>query len=121
MIAYPYAPTDYVLCSCCGAYVENTPQHNVSLHGDAGDSYPHDDGYGECTSCGGDPSVPYSDDITEAQLRRRMGWGMTCFVDARIARLRETMNPANVARLDTMEYSGQVAIVLRMVERGIIT
>jgi hypothetical protein len=69
MIAYPYTPVAFVTCSCCGAFVENTPEHNVSLHAPDGDPYPHDDGVGECVSCGGDPTIPFTED--EELFRKR--------------------------------------------------
>jgi len=50
VIKYPYEPTDHVICSCCGALVENVPGKNVSLHQDDGSPYPNDDGYGMCVT-----------------------------------------------------------------------
>jgi hypothetical protein len=119
MIAYPYEPTDVVKCGCCGAYVENTPAHNVALHQPEGSPYPNDDGFGMCKDCGGDPAVSL-DDLSEEKVRKRLGWGACCFYDARIELVLENLNERNRAKFAALDYAGKVAIVSRMLEEGII-
>jgi hypothetical protein len=122
MIHYPYAHRDLVICACCGRYVENTPEHNVSLHGEDGSPYPCDDGYGECIPCGGDPHMGVPDDWpSEAQTRRKLGWGMSCFVDARIPLVRNALSKAeNRAKFDAMTYAQKVNVVTHMVGKGVM-
>jgi hypothetical protein len=118
MIKYPYTPIAFVTCTCCGAFVENTPEHNVSLHAPDGDPYPHDDGVGECVSCGGDPTIPFTED--EELFRKRMGWGACCFYDARIETMHKALNEANRAKFEALSYAKKCVLIRKAVEDGLM-
>jgi len=117
MIEYPYAETGYVKCSCCGGFVANTPDENVALHQPEGTPYPSDDGFGMCKACGGDPHTDI-DDTSEANVRKRLGWGGECFYDTRIELLAEKLNEKNSAKFKAMPYAKQVAMVVIAIEKG---
>lgn len=122
MIEYPYDPTDWVKCGCCGGHVRNTPEHNVALHQEPGTPYPNDDGHGMCKRCGGDPDVPFPDKgwPTEEAMRKRLGWGQAAFYDARIELVRNTLNDKNRERFEASPYAQKVLIVREMIEKGVI-
>ena len=119
MIKYPYTPTDWVRCSCCGRDVLNTTEHNVALHKPDGDPYPDDDGYGMCVGCGGDPTAD-SKDLSEKNIRKRLGFGGECFYDTRIEHLGKALNAENSARFKALPFYKQVALVASAVEEGMI-
>ena len=58
-----------VACAYCGHLIENNPTENVSFKEVP---YPHDEGFGACRECGGDPTVP-KDDLTVAAIQKRFG------------------------------------------------
>lgn len=120
MIEYPYDPISVVTCTCCGAWVENTPEHNVSLHEEEGSLYPHDDGVGECIPCGGDFNIEYSPDLSEEMTRKRLGWGAARFYDSRIETLSKALNEENREKFETMRYAKKCVFVRRAIEDGIL-
>ena len=113
---------ELLVCSTCGNGVLDTPEGNVS-HGEV--PSPHDTGYGLCRSCGGDPNG--ADELIaagadeERATRRRIGWAMAMFVDARIPLLAEKLRPDLRAKLEAMTYARKVDVICRMVERGYMT
>jgi hypothetical protein len=119
MIEYPYGDDAWVKCSCCGALIENDPDHNVYLHEPDGSPYPSDDGFGMCIPCGGDPKADRSD-TSEANLRKRLGWGMQCFYDTRIETLEKSLNEKNAAKFKAMPYGEKVAFIMAAIEDGIM-
>jgi hypothetical protein len=98
-------------CDYCGDGVEDTPEANV-WHGLL--PYPGDPNtIGMCRKCGGDP--------TAKTTRERLGWAMTCFVDARIPILQRALSEGNRERFEKMSYERKAAVVVRMVEKGLMT
>jgi hypothetical protein len=107
---------EYLICTCCGRGLEDTPEQNVA-HGET--PYPYDTGFGMCVECGGDKTIPF-DAKDEKALRKRMGWASTMFFDARIDILREKLNPENLERFEALPYAKKVAVITRMVEKGVM-
>lgn len=100
-----------VTCDCCGKGIEDTPEENV-WHGVI--PYPGDlDLTGMCLDCGGDPEA--------RAVRKRMGWVLTCFVDARIPIVRDALSPANRVSFEKMNYEQKASVVTRMVRKGLLT
>jgi hypothetical protein len=97
-------------CDFCGQGILDTPEDNC-WHGVL--PYPGDiDHTGMCRACGGDP--------TAGTVRKKLGWAMTCFVDARIPIIRNALSPANRASFEKMDYEGKANVVTRMVAKGVI-
>jgi hypothetical protein len=101
-------------CTCCGRGLCDTPEENVS-HGQS--PYPHDTGFGLCRECGGDPTA---DTTTDEGVRKRMGWQMTTFREARFDLLRRNLNAENQAKWDGLSYAKKCSVVLRLVRDGTI-
>ncbi|MDP2607247.1 MAG: hypothetical protein Q8S00_32320 [Deltaproteobacteria bacterium] len=116
---YPYEPQDYVRCTCCGIDVRNVPGENVYLNLPDGNSYPSDDGYGMCIACGGDPSADVND-TSEANIRKRLGYGMIVFYNARIEIMERALNPENAALFKKLDYASKISLVIKAVEDGLI-
>lgn len=112
----------WVMCSCCGKGIRHNAAENVSF----GESpYPHDNGVGMCRECGGDDRVKpvakkgrKAKPLSEAAVRKRMGFGACCFVDARIEILEKRLNPENLARFNAMPYEKKARVVYDLVEKG---
>lgn len=97
-------------CSCCGRGIRDNEEENVS-YGQV--PYPHDTGYGMCKECGGD---------SEAEdIKKRMGWGMVCFVEARFDIIRKRLKPENQAKWDRCSWEKKALTVLEFVEQGVMT
>jgi len=94
--------------------LHDTAEENVS-HGQT--PYPHDTGFGLCRNCGGDASADMS---TDDGVRRRMGWQMTTFCEARFDVLRRHLNPDNQVRWDGLSYAKKCSVVLGLVRDGTI-
>ena len=99
-------------CTCCGNGLCDTPEENLS-HGQT--PYPHDNGFGLCRACGGDPAA---DSTTDDGLRKRMGWQMTTFCEARFDLVPRSLKPDRQARWDNLSYARKCAIVLGLVRDG---
>jgi hypothetical protein len=99
----------YVKCSCCGELIENSADKNACF---GIEPYPHDDGFGECFECGGDP---HSDDILV-----RLGWMGRTFYEARMDIVRECLSPENRTKFDAMDYERQIAFIGRCIEKGLM-
>lgn len=115
---YPYEPTDYVGCSCCGATIENTPAQNVYLLLPDDEPYPCDDGYGMCRECGGDPDAEVSDD--EQETRRALGYAQCVFYDARIPKLRNALSEDKRVKFDAFPYWKKCRLVQHAVTEGLM-
>lgn len=101
---------EHLACDFCGKGIEDTPEENA-WHGVI--PYPGDIQHtGMCLGCGGDP-------VARA-VRKRLGWAMTTFVDARIPIICDALYPANRASFEKMDYEGKASVVARMVEKGLI-
>jgi hypothetical protein len=101
--------------------LRDNPQENVCYNQHP---YPQDDGYGQCVACFGDPILKAeweSRRFSEDDMRRMLGSTGVQFHGARIQQLRETMKPANVAKLDAMDYEEQVITVIYLIDKGVIT
>jgi len=97
-------------CDFCGKGIEDTPEQNA-WHGVV--PYPGDLPHtGMCLDCGGNPEA--------RAIRKRLGWAMTTFVDARIPIIRDALKPANRASFEKMTYEEKANVVTRMVARGVI-
>ncbi len=97
-------------CDFCGKGIYDTPQENA-WHGVV--PYPGDlPRTGMCLGCAGDPAAK--------TVRKRMGWALTTFVDARIPIIRDALSSANRASFEKMTYEQQANVVARMVARGVI-
>lgn len=97
-------------CDCCGKGIVDTPQENA-WHGVV--PYPGDLPHtGMCLGCAGDPAA--------RTVRKRMGWALTAFVDARIPIIRDALSPANRASFENMTYEQKAEVVTRMAARGVI-
>jgi hypothetical protein len=97
-------------CDFCGKGILDTPEENA-WHGVV--PYPGDLPHtGMCLGCGGGPSA--------RAARKRLGWAMTAFIDARIPIIRDALSPANRASFEKMDYEGKANVVTRMVARGVI-
>jgi hypothetical protein len=101
-------------CTCCGQGLCDTPEENVS-QGQV--PYPYDTGFGLCRPCGGDPTADMS---TEEGVRKRMGWQMTTFCEARFDPIRRNLKPENQARWDGLSYAKKCSVVLGLVRDGTI-
>lgn len=99
-----------VVCTCCGASVADNAKENA-WHGET--PYPGDAGTGMCRKCGGDPEAD--------SPRARLGFAVTCFVDARITYVAERLSRENRKRFFAMPYEEQAEFILRLVGKGVIT
>ena len=105
---------EVLTCTCCGDLLHDTPEENVSH---SCDPYPHDNGFGLCRECGGDPAA---DMTTDEGVRKRMGWQMTTFCEARFDLICRNLNPTNQAKWDGLSYAKKCSVVLGLVREGVI-
>lgn len=109
---------EWVRCSCCGDDIPDDEEHNVD-HGVVPN--PHDTGFGMCVECGGDKKAGEgkpAKEMTEAQLKRRIGWAGRTFYEARFEILEKKLRPDLVEKFRAMSYAKKIAIVAKMIERG---
>ena len=99
----------WLTCSCCGTLIRNIPEENVNYH-ETPD--PHDIGFGTCPDCGGDPSA--------SDIKKKMGWAMVMFVEARFGVVRDNINEENREKWDAFSWEKRANMVLRLVEKGAI-
>lgn len=105
----PPANEDILTCSCCGAGLRDSAKENVSF---GWVPYPHDQGYGMCRDCGGDP---------EAKTRKKkMGWAAATFFEARFEVLQQSLSEENRAKFSAMSYERKCAVVAGLVQKGVI-
>ena len=103
-----------VTCTYCGRLIENNPTENVSF---AEHPYPHDEGFGACRDCGGDPSVSKDDHSPEA-LKKRLGLNAVSFYEARFEIVQKALSPENLAKFEAMDYAQKIAVIARLIEKG---
>lgn len=96
-----------VQCGCCGEWIKDTPEENVH-HGMV--PYPDDVGFGECKACGGDPE--------SKDVKKKMGWAMVMFCEARFDTIRKSLNENNRKKWDECSWEKKCLIVLSFVEKG---
>ena len=99
----------YGTCSCCGELIEDSTDQNASF---GMEPYPHDQGFGMCFACGGDPQ---SDDI-----RAQLGWAGRKFFETRMSIVRERLKPEKRTKFDALDYEREVAFIGRCIERGLL-
>jgi len=99
-----------VVCTCCGASIKDDATENV-WHGER--PYPGDAGTGMCRNCGGDPEAP--------EPRKRLGFAVTTFVDARIPFVAERLSRNNRQHFFGMPYEDQAEFIFRLVKKGLVT
>jgi hypothetical protein len=105
-------------CSCCGKGLRNNAEENTD-YGKV--PYPHDDEFGMCVECGGNDKIGTDDTVdqlTDAQLKKRMGWAMTMFIEARIPIVSARLSPVNAAKFDKLPLWHKAAFIVKMVESG---
>lgn len=107
-------------CSCCGKGVRNNAEENVDY---GKKPYPHDNEFGMCRECGGDPKAGGAKDwdkLNEKEVKKRLGWSTVRFVEARFALIRKNLSASNQTKFDKLPYWKKVAFALKMVEKGVI-
>ncbi len=57
-------------------------------------------------------------EMTDKAVRRRMGWMMTTFCEARFDVVRNALSPEHQARWDQFSYARKCSTVLEFVRRG---
>ena len=108
-------------CTCCGKGLRHNAEENVA-YGKA--PYPHDDEFGECRECFGDPKAGGAKDwnqLNEKECKRRLGWSTVMFVEARFPVIRKGLSAANQAKFDKLPYWNKAAFALKMVEKGVLS
>ena len=103
-------PPAVLVCACCGIDLTDTEKENA-WYGEV--PYPGDEGTGLCRECGGDP---HADDT-----RKRIGFVVATFVDARIAIVAARFSEKNREEFLSADYEKQVRVVLRLVARGALS
>lgn len=108
----------FVICSCCGALIEDRPETNTE-HGTGR----HDEGYGMCVNCGGQPAGTWEEasQMSEADFKKAQGSALAGFMATRIPRLHDRLNPDNQAKFAALPYWRQCQIIENMVEQGLIS
>ena len=94
-------------CSCCGTLIHDTPEENTDFEVVP---RPHDTGFGMCPDCGGDPASP--------DVKKKMGFAMVSFVEARFRVVRDNINEENRAKWDGFSWERKASTVLSLVEKG---
>jgi hypothetical protein len=103
-------PPAVLRCDCCGIAIADTEEDNA-WYGEV--PYPGEAGTGLCRECGGDP---HADDT-----RKRIGFVVATFVDARIAIVAARLSETNREEFLSADYEKQVRVVLRLVARGALS
>ena len=108
---------DWVRCSCCGKDIPDDDEHNTD-HG--ADPNPHDVGFGMCVDCGGDKRVTptVGKKLTDAQVKRKLGWAGRMFYEARFDVLEKQLRPELAEKFRAMSYAKKMLIVAGMIEKG---
>ena len=103
---------EWIVCSCCGASIRNTAEENVGF-GEV--PYPHDQGTGMCRNCGGDDRID-----AETDFKRRIGWAMCVFFEARFDLFRTRLSETNRAKWDALSYEKRCNAIARAVHKGLL-
>ena len=105
----PPSGAPWLRCSCCHTLIADTPEQNACF---GMQPYPHDDGFGECRKCYGDPAAK--------EFRDQLGWVGRTFYDARIEIVRELLSPQKRKAFDELSYERKVIFIGRALERGLL-
>jgi len=110
---------EWLTCSCCGEPVLDTSEENVA-HGEK--PYPCDTGFAHCTNCFGDRTTtlppPTAPKKRERAVKRKLGWAMACFFEARFDIVRAKLNPEQQAKWDGFSYEQKCTMVASFVKKG---
>lgn len=98
MVAVGVQEIKLLTCSCCGSGFYGL--QDVSA----------DEGFGYCSKCGGDPEAK--------SFKKRIGWGLATFYEARFDIVRERLNEENRKKWDVLRYSRKCAFISNQVENG---
>jgi hypothetical protein len=105
----PRSRPPWLLCSCCRTFIADTPEENVCF---GIQPYPHDDGFGECRKCFGNPAAK--------EFREQLGWAGRTFYDSRIEIVRGCLSPQKQKEFDELSYERKVIFIGRALERGLL-
>jgi NAD-dependent SIR2 family protein deacetylase len=111
---------ELVRCSCCGEDIPDDDEHNVD-HGVVPN--PHDEGFGMCVACGGDKRAGDSKparELTESQLKKRIGWAGQMFYETRFEILEKNLTGSSLEKFRAMTYARKMTIVAKMIEKGLM-
>ena len=89
--------------------IADTPEENVCF---GIQPYPHDDGFGECLKCFGNPAAK--------EFREQLGWAGRTFYDSRIEIVRGCLSPQKQKEFDELSYERKVIFIGRALERGLL-
>jgi hypothetical protein len=106
-----------VTCSCCGKGIRDNAEDNADFN-----TRGQDQGFGMCRECGGeDPGTwENASKMTEAEFKKKQGWGLTTFYEARMAPFRNALNAQNQAKWDALPYWKKCYLLQHAVEDGLI-
>jgi hypothetical protein len=114
-----YEENDLITCSCCGAGIRNNAAENVAF---GEKPYPCDNDFGHCRSCFGDRTTtlppPTAPKKRERAVKRKIGWAMACFFEARFDIVRAKLNPEQQAKWDGFSYEQKCTMVASFVKKG---
>lgn len=105
----PPSGAPWLLCSCCRTLIADTPEQNACY---GIEPYPHDEGFGECLRCYGDPAAK--------EFRDQLGWAGRTFYDVRIEIVRGLLSPQKRKAFDELSYERKVIFIGRAIERGLL-
>lgn len=98
-----------LICSCCGKGVPDSEEHNVSFRMVP---YPHDNGRGMCTECGGDKNA--------TDIKKRLGFAMCAFCEARFDVVRSSLSAEKQIIWDESSYEQKCLFINKIIEKGIL-
>ena len=105
-------------CSCCGCLIRDNERENTYY---GLNPYPCDNGFGMCVRCGGDKKVSIEiAEKDEAAFRRRIGWASEAFFNTRIKVLEKKLSPESRRKFMAMSFQQQVAVISRLIEKGVM-
>jgi hypothetical protein len=107
---------EWVTCSCCGKDVHDTPETNRDF-----EERGQDTGYGHCTDCFGERTRDKGrlvGPVTEAIVKRRLGWAGRVFYETRFETLAKALSGEAREKFEAMPYPKKVTIIARMIEKG---
>lgn len=107
--------TDIMLsCSCCGKGIRDNAEENVSF---GKVPYPDDTGFGMCRECGGDDKADIS---TDEGWKKRIGWGLRMFYEARFDIVRKRLSEEARKKWDASSYRKKCLIIAEFVREGLM-
>jgi hypothetical protein len=106
-----------VSCSCCGRGIRDNAEENCDFN-----TRGQDQGFGMCRECGGEDPGTWGDasKMTEEEFKKKQGWALTTFYDARMEPFRSRLNAKNQATWDTLPYWKKCYLLENAVKDGLI-